>query len=136
MVVVKIYTWHIFFIWTEGEDKLEGFLNSLNNFHPNLKFTHEKSKSSVNFLDMSVSIVDNKLETDFSCKPRDCYQFLHFNSAHSFHNKKLIAYCQGLRIKRLCSHYLSKSTLKNWKFGFVKQDTHKRIATESCRFPN
>ena len=31
-----------------GEDKLEGFLNRLNNFHSNLKFTHEESKSSVN----------------------------------------------------------------------------------------
>ena len=39
----------IFFIWTEGQNKLEGFLNRLNNFHPNLEFTHEKSKSSVNF---------------------------------------------------------------------------------------
>ena len=38
----------IFFIGTEGENKLEGFLNRFNNFHSNLKFTHEESKSSVN----------------------------------------------------------------------------------------
>ena len=54
--IVKPWLWlryidDIFFIWTEGEDKLEGFLNRLNNFHPNLKFTLEKSKSSVNFLE-------------------------------------------------------------------------------------
>ena len=54
--IVKSWLWlryidDIFFIWTEGEDKLEGFLNRLNNFHPNLKFTLEKSKSSVNFLE-------------------------------------------------------------------------------------
>ena len=73
-----------FLICTEGEDKLEGFLN----FHPNLKFSHEKSKSSVNFLDVRVSIVDNKFETDLFCKPTDCHQFLHFNSAHAFHKKK------------------------------------------------
>ena len=54
--IVKPWLWlryidDIFFIWTEGgEDKVEGFLNSLNKFHPNLKFTHEKSNSSVNFL--------------------------------------------------------------------------------------
>ena len=82
------YTDDIFFIWTEGEDKLKGFLNRLNNFHPNLKFTHKKSKSSVNFLDVSVSVVDNKLETYLFCKPTDSHQFLHFNSADSFHNKK------------------------------------------------
>ena len=95
--IVKPWLWlrhidDIFFIWTEGEDKLEGFLNRLNNFHPNLKFTHGESKSSLNFLDVSVSIVDNKFETDLFCKPTDCHQFLHFNSAHPFHNKKSIAY--------------------------------------------
>ena len=36
-------------IWTEGKDKLEGFLNCLNNFHPNLRFTWDKSNSSVSF---------------------------------------------------------------------------------------
>ena len=90
----------IFFIWKKGEDKLEGFLNRLNNFHPNLKFTHEKSKSSGNFLNVSVSIADNKLEADLFCQPTDCHQFHHFNSAHPFHNKKSIAYSLGLRIKR------------------------------------
>ena len=39
----------IFFIWAEGENKLESFLQHLNTFHPNLKFTHEKSKTSINF---------------------------------------------------------------------------------------
>ena len=100
--LVKPWLWlryidDVFFIWTESEEKLEGFLNRLNVFHPNLKFTHEKSKSSVNFLDVSVSIVDNKIETDLYCKPTDCHQFLHFNSAHPFHNKKSIVYSQGLR---------------------------------------
>ena len=51
----------IFFIWIEGEDKLEGFLNRLNNFHPNLKL----KQYLVNFLDVSVSIADSKLENRF-----------------------------------------------------------------------
>ena len=88
---VKTWLWlkyiDVSFIWTEGEDTLEGFLNSLYNFHPNLKFTHEKSKPSVNSLDVSVSIVDNKLETDLFCKPNDCQQILLFNSAHHFTTK-------------------------------------------------
>ena len=93
--IVKSWLWlryivDIFFIWTEGQDKLEEFLYRLNNFHPNVKFAHEKSNSSVNFLDVNVSIVDNKLETDLFCKLTDCHQFLHFNSAQPFHNKKSI----------------------------------------------
>ena len=87
--IVKLWLWlryidDIFSTWTEGEDKLDGFLNRLKNFHPNLEFTHEKSKSSVS---MGVSIFDNKLETDLFCKPIDCRKFLRFNSAHPFHNK-------------------------------------------------
>ena len=57
--LVKPWLWlryidDAFFIWTESEEKLEGSLNRLNDFHPNIKFTHEKSKSSLNFLDVSV----------------------------------------------------------------------------------
>ena len=70
-------------------------------------------------MDVSVSIVDNKLEIDLFCKATDCHQFLHFNSAHPFHNKKSIVYRQGLSIKRLC---LSPSTfqkhLENLKTRF------------------
>ena len=39
----------IFFIWTESKNKLEGFLQCLNTFHPNLKFLHEKSKYQLIF---------------------------------------------------------------------------------------
>ena len=59
---------------------------------------HEKSKFSANFLDVSVSIVDYKPETDLYCKPADCHQFPHFNSSHPFYNKKTIVYNQRLRI--------------------------------------
>ena len=63
----------MFFIWNENEEKLEQFLN---NFHPNLKFTSEKSKKSVNFLDVTVSLIDQHLETDLYYKLTDCHQFL------------------------------------------------------------
>ena len=49
---IKAWEWlryidGISFIWTESENKLEGFLQHLNTFHMNLKFAHEKSKTSV-----------------------------------------------------------------------------------------
>ena len=76
------------FIWNESEEKLEDFLENLNNFHPNLKFTSEKSKKSVNFLDVKVSLIDQHLEIHLYCKPTDCHQFLDFNSVHPIHLKK------------------------------------------------
>ena len=66
----------MFFIWNESEEKLEQFLENLNNFHPNLKFRSEKSKNSVNFLDVTVSLIDQHLETDLYYKLIDCHQFL------------------------------------------------------------
>ena len=52
------YIDNIFFIWNEREEKLEEFLENLNNFHPYLNFTSEKSKKSVNYLDLTVSLID------------------------------------------------------------------------------
>ena len=63
----------MFFIWNESEEKHEQFLN---NFHPNLKFTSEKSKKSVNFLDVIVSLIDQHYEKDLYYKLTDCHQFL------------------------------------------------------------
>ena len=77
---------------------------------------------------MSVSIVDNKIETDLFCKLTDCHEFLQFNSAHPFHNKKSIVCSQGLRIKRLSS---SSSTfqkhLENLKTWFCKRGYPQKV---------
>ena len=58
-----------FFIQTENEDELDEFLQRLNAFHRNLKFTHDKSKVSINFLDVTVSINGEQFEIDLYCKP-------------------------------------------------------------------
>ena len=79
---------NIFFVWIESEKKLEKVLEILNNFHPNLNSTSEKSKKSINLLDVTVSLIDQHLETDLYCNPTDCHQFLDFNSAHPIHIKK------------------------------------------------
>ena len=52
----------VFFIWTEGENKLESSLQCLNTFHPNIKFTHAKFKTSANFLDVAVEINGHKFD--------------------------------------------------------------------------
>ena len=46
----------IFFIWTHGNDKLEKFLDDLNIFDNNIKFTYESSKENVTFLDLIVKL--------------------------------------------------------------------------------
>ena len=45
-----------------GPDKLASFLKEFNNYHPNLKFTHESNKENTTFLDLNVSLSGNKLK--------------------------------------------------------------------------
>ena len=53
-----------FLIWTASEKELDEFLNRLNSFHPNLRFTHERSRESLNFLDVIVKIQQGEFVTD------------------------------------------------------------------------
>eukprot|EP00061_Rhincodon_typus_P004112 g21779.t1 len=49
--------------------ELEQFVNFTNTFHPNLKFAWNISDTSLSFLDLSVSISGDRLETDIDFKP-------------------------------------------------------------------
>ena len=46
----------VFFIWTQGQEKLKVFLEDLNKFHPNLKFKSGSSEENVAFLDLKVKL--------------------------------------------------------------------------------
>ena len=93
----------IFCIWQYGEDELERFTNHLNSVHSTIKFTIEKSRTAVTFLDTTVSLENNRLETNLFVKPTDRNNYLPFGSAHPYHCKKGLPYGQFLRIQRICS---------------------------------
>ena len=95
----------IFMVWSEGEEKLDSFIERVNGFHPSLKFTEpgKASRSSVDFLDVTVRLESGGFSTELYCKPTNKHQYLHYESSHPNHIKKPIVYSQGLRIKRLCS---------------------------------
>ena len=88
----------IFFIWTRGKGKLEKFLDDLHSFDNNIKFTHESSKENVTFLDLIVKLSKGCLITDLHIKDTDRHQYLHFNSFHPDHTKRLIIYSQALKV--------------------------------------
>ena len=119
------YIEDIFFIWTESEDELEGFLQRLNAFHANLKFTHEKSKVSIKCLDVTVSINGEEFESDLYRKPIDCNQFLEFNSRHPIHNKKSIEHSQGSYSKKV----VFENTLKVYVLALARTVTPKNWLT-------
>ena len=74
------YVWlryldNIFCIWTDGLEKLEEFLKSLNTFHPTMKFNVNYSYETINFLDVQVSKKISTLETELYWKDTDRHQF-------------------------------------------------------------
>ena len=78
---------YIFFIWSASEKELDDFLERVNNFHPNLKFTHERSREEINFLDVTVRVNHGEFITNLYCKPTDGHQYLHFESCHLSHTQ-------------------------------------------------
>ncbi|XP_071144979.1 uncharacterized protein [Mytilus edulis] len=53
--------------WEKGDQKLETFITNANNQHPTIKFTHETSNSTINFLDTSSTLsVDSELDTTWN----------------------------------------------------------------------
>ena len=57
----------VFFIWTQGEEQLSSFVEYINIYHQTIKFTTDKSRDSVIYLDVSVSRMGRALETDLYC---------------------------------------------------------------------
>ena len=54
----------IFFIWRDTEKNLDKLLDDLNKFYPNLRFTYEKSREKINFLDVVIKIKEGKRTVD------------------------------------------------------------------------
>ena len=101
-----------FFLWEHGEEKLKEFIEHLNEKHPTIKFTAEWSQTSINFLDVTVSLIGGKINTDLYVKPTDSHQYLHSSSCHPYHCKKGIPYSQALRLNTLATEILKWSFLK------------------------
>ena len=50
---------------------LEKYLQELNNFNPDLKFTYESNEKEIPFLDLKVKLNEGKISTDLYIKPTD-----------------------------------------------------------------
>ena len=107
-----IYIWKrfiddIFFIFTGTMTELTRLIFFMNNIHDTIKFTFEHSTNTINFLDITINIKNDKIMTTIHRKPTDKMLLLHFQSNHSLHTKESIIYSQALR------YNLYYNTLKN-----------------------
>ena len=97
-----IYIWKrfiddIFFIFTGTMTELTRLIFFMNNIHDTIKFTFEHSTNTINFLDITINIKNDKIMTTIHRKPTDKMLLLHFQSNHSLHTKESIIYSQALR---------------------------------------
>ena len=86
------YIDNLFIIWKGSEAELREFLKEINTVHPSIKFDHEYSRNTVNFLDTTVRVMGKKFATNLYTKPTDRRAYLHSKSYHPDKTKKSIAY--------------------------------------------
>ena len=89
--------------FTDGEDSLNYFLTHCNNQNKHIQFEQTISRTSIPFLDVTVTLERDKLSTDVYIKSADKHQYLHSTSCHPKHTKTRIPYCLALRLRRICS---------------------------------
>jgi len=59
-----------------------------NSFHPRLQFTIERGINNLNFLDITIKIVDNIIKFDWFHKPTFFGRYLNFHSLHALTQKR------------------------------------------------
>ena len=75
----------------------------LNSLCSDLHFKLETTGEEVNFLDISIKIVDGELQTDIFSKTTDTKQYLNFHSNHPRHVKRALPYNLARRICTIVS---------------------------------
>ena len=124
----KRYLDDCFIIWDERIDKIENFLQILQNLHKNIKFTIEVSKNSINFLDIHLTVKDHKITTDIYRKPTDSQQYVHYKSCHPNHTKHNIPFNLARRICTIVEdNNLRHKRLTELKLNLIKQGYPKSL---------
>ena len=89
-------------LWTHESSSFTTFLQHINTFHPIIKFSHQQSYTSINFLDTTILLTkEHTLQSTLYIKPTDKSLLLHHASHHPTACKKGIIYSQTLRCGRI-----------------------------------
>ena len=85
------YIDNIFFIWDAGENSLKKFIkfcdsySRLKGMKSDIRFESNVSPETVNFLDVNVQLINNKLKTTLHTKATDAHLYLNAKSCHPNH---------------------------------------------------
>ena len=122
----------ILMIWNHGKEALKQFKELANNIHPTIKFSFDSNENEIPFLDTIIYRgKDNHILKRLYHKPTDNKQYLHFNSAHPWRQKRSIPYGLLIRCKRICSeetYFIKESrviiqqlTLRNYPTNLLQE---------------
>ena len=100
----KRYIDDTFCIWEHGKEDLDKFLNTLNAYDHNIKFTMELEEAGrLAFLDVMCLKKATKIETTIYRKPTTTFQLLHSSSSHNIAQKEGVIQCLVHRALNICS---------------------------------
>ena len=80
---------------------IQYFYKLMNELHPDLQFIFEELTKNINFLDINLKIINNKLHFDVYHKPTNSFSYLHHKSCHPPHMKNNITLSLARRIVRI-----------------------------------
>ena len=112
--------------------ELNVYLEDINKFHTDLKFTSDSSEENPAFLDLKVKLNQGKIETDLLVKPTDRHQYLDYTSSHPELTKRSVVFNQSLRVSRICFHgkdsrkYTTEMGSWFYKRGYPKRLVEKK----------
>lgn len=108
-----------FLIFKQSEEDLKKLHNLLNMLHPSIKFTVDKNRQQLSFLDTMVINDNGKIKTDIYYKPTDSKQYLLYISCHPKHTRNSIPYNLARRLKMIISEENTLLTRLEELHGFL-----------------
>ena len=118
---IAIYFWDTyrrylddgFILWDTRLGDFSQILALMNNMHPAIDFTMEKSKDSLQYLDIIIYKTPTSIKTKAFSKETDSVTFLPFDSCHPHHCKINIPFNMARRIKALTDDpYIAEEKLR------------------------
>ncbi|XP_057302660.1 uncharacterized protein LOC130636829 [Hydractinia symbiolongicarpus] len=106
-------------LWCGSNDKLQEFFVFMNSINQDLKFTMEIGGDKLCFLDLQMSLKDNKISTTVYSKPTDTHLYLHATSCHNKSSIRGIPKGIALRLRRICSNNTDYNEKSNKYCGYL-----------------
>ena len=124
----------IWFAWLGTERQFSRFKTALNEVGSEYGITFKgEVGTTINFLDVSVSLNDSYFSTKMYVKPTDASRYLHRRSDHAKHTFKSIPFTQFRRAVLLCSEPEDKHKCMDYIAEKLRNSGYKEIEIELAR---